>query len=152
MPQPQNSDNGWTLPTLKEHLEAVIAAKDTRDQQRYDAQQKALEAALLAAEKAVATAMAAAEKAVVKAEMAAEKRFDAVNEFRGAYQDIISQQMPRVEAEQRLSALTEKVDDLKSEASKRAGHTMGLNAGWGILLSAVVMIATIVSVYVALHK
>ena len=74
------------------------------------AQQTAMQTALLAAEKAVQTALTAAEKAVVKAETAAEKRFDAVNEFRGAYQDIISQQLPRVEADSRFKSLSEKLD------------------------------------------
>lgn len=72
-------EDGWTVATLKEHVESLLAERNVRDQQRYDAQTIALNAALLAAEKAVATAMTAAEKAVTKAEVAAEKRFECVS-------------------------------------------------------------------------
>ncbi len=124
---------------LREYVEALLREKDARDQQRFDAQSLALNAALLSAEKAVQTALIAAEKAVTKAETAAEKRFDAVNEFRGAYQDIIAQQMPRAEAEQRLTSMAEKLDDLKG--SSRAGA----NALWGYLAAAAAIAVAVVA-------
>ncbi len=64
--------SGWTVDTLKEHLESMAAAYDRRYEQRFEAQ-----------EQAVTAALNAAKEAVQKAEVAAEKRFDAVNEFRG---------------------------------------------------------------------
>lgn len=87
---PPTFDSGWTVDTLRIYLEALLAAnqrnlenlfsaKDLRDQQRFDAQQKALTDALLAAEKAVAAALTAADTAVNKAEQAAERRLDGVN-------------------------------------------------------------------------
>ena len=89
------------------YITTLLAEMDLRYQQRFDAANKAVEAAfmaqqtamqtaLTAAEKAVQSALSAAEKAVTKAEVAAEKRFDGVNEFRKAYQDIIALQMPRM--------------------------------------------------------
>ena len=54
----------------------AIRASDLRNQQRFEAQEKAVNAAL-----------AAADRAVVKAETAAEKLFDAVNEFRAQLKD-----------------------------------------------------------------
>ena len=82
---------------------------DLRYQQRFEAQTKALDAAFLAqqtavqaalsaAEKGVQTALVAAEKAVTKAETAAEKRFDAISEFRAAFNDLVASQMPRKES------------------------------------------------------
>jgi len=124
---------------LKEHFEALLAAKDLKDQQRYDAQTDAVTAALVAQQTAVQAAQAAAEKAVNKAEAAAEKRFDAVNEFRGAYQDIIAQQMPRAEAEQRLQQLSDKIDELKG--STRGG----VNALLGWLFAAAAVTVAVVS-------
>ena len=59
--------------SLKDHIRDLRVADDLRYQQRFDAQQKALEAAALAAEKAVNAALAAAEKAVNAAQQAAEK-------------------------------------------------------------------------------
>jgi hypothetical protein len=125
--------------TVQDHILALLAEMDLRYQQRFDAQSLALNAALLSAEKAVQTALIAAEKAVAKAETAAEKRFDAVNEFRGAYQDIIAQQMPRVEAEQRLTAMAEKIDDLKG--SNRAGA----NALWGYMAAAAAIAVAVIA-------
>ncbi|MES2211467.1 MAG: hypothetical protein V4515_14985 [Chloroflexota bacterium] len=125
--------------SVLDHVLALLAESDLRYQQRFDAQTRALDAALLAAEKAVQTALTAAEKAVTKAEIAAEKRFDAVNEFRGAYQDIIAQQMPRNEAEQRLTAMAEKIDDLKG--SSRAGAV----ALWSYLVGAAGIVIAVVA-------
>lgn len=138
---------------LLSHIKAILAEMDRRYQERFEAQTKALDAAflaqqtamqaaLLAAEKAVQTALSAAEKAVAKAETAAEKRFDAVNEFRGAYQDIISLQMPRAEAEQRLNQLSDKIDELKRDNSLRVGHSTGVSDGWKILIGVVGILAS----------
>lgn len=127
----------------------LLAEMDLRYQQRFDAQSLALSAALLSAEKAVQTALATADRAVIKAETATEKRFDAVNEFRAAYQDVISQQMPRAEAEQRLSALAEKVNEVKEIAGTQRDRGLGLNAGWAYLLGAVGLIGGVVSLVLA---
>ncbi len=85
---------------------------------------------LAAQDKAVQIAMIASEKAVVKAEVAAEKRFEATNEFRGQLADQALTFMPRVEAEQRIAALAEKLDDLKGSSKA------GANALWGYLAGA----------------
>ncbi len=57
-------------------LNLIVNERDRQYGQRFDAQ-----------EKAVAAALAAAKEAVVKAETAAEKRFDSVNEFRNTLKD-----------------------------------------------------------------
>jgi len=98
---------------------------DLRYQQRYDAQQKALEAALLAAEKAVQAALVAAEKAVTKAELAAEKRFEAVNEFRGQLADQANTFLPRTEYDGSHKALSEKLADLASRQDRSEGNKQG---------------------------
>ena len=77
----------WTVITLKKHFEQRLSDKDLRDEQRFEAQSKAVEAALEAQKTAVAIALTGAEKAVTKAETAAEKRFDSVNEFRSQLKD-----------------------------------------------------------------
>lgn len=51
----------WTVETLKEHFEKILAEKD----------------------KAVSTALDSQEKAILKAEAAAERRFELLNELRG---------------------------------------------------------------------
>jgi hypothetical protein len=98
---------------------------DLRYQQRFeaqaaavkaalDAQTKALDAALAAQKEAVTTALAAAERATVKSDVSTEKRFESVNEFRRTLSDQTHSFMPRSEAETRLIAMVEKIDDLRA--------------------------------------
>jgi hypothetical protein len=133
------------------HVMALLQQMDLRYQQRFDAQQKALDAALLAQEKAVQTAMIAAEKAVTKAEVAAEKRFDGVNEFRQLVTDLVREQMPRNEAEQRLAAMGEKVDELRATVLSNAGRGAGLQAGWAYLLGAVALVGGVLGIVLGLR-
>jgi len=76
-------DGGHAAYLPLRNLENLFSQKDLRDQQRFDAQQKALTDALLAAEKAVAAALTAADTAVNKAEQASERRLDGVNNGMG---------------------------------------------------------------------
>ncbi|HXJ37752.1 MAG TPA: hypothetical protein VNH18_00665, partial [Bryobacteraceae bacterium] len=102
----RDEESGWTVDTLH----ALMNEREVRYEQRFQAQQKALQDALLAAEKAVSTAMASADRAVMKAEIAAEKRFEGLNELRGAMSDQAARLMPRAEAEVSFTAIREKVD------------------------------------------
>jgi hypothetical protein len=115
--------------TLREHIEAILAEMDRR-----------FAAAILAQDKAVQIAMIASEKAVVKAEIAAEKRFESVNEFRGQLTDQAATFMPRAEAEQRLAALADKIEDLKGSSSA------GAQKLWGYLIAAAAVIVAIIAV------
>jgi len=116
--------------SLREHILALLAEMDRR-----------FDAAIAAQDKAVQIAMIASEKAVVKAEIAAEKRFEAGNEFRGQLADQAATFMPRAEAEQRMAALAEKVDDVKG--SSRAGAL----ALWGYLVGGIGVVAVVVTLF-----
>lgn len=77
-----------------------LAAERTRRlDQRMDAQETAVAAALAAAEKAVTAALTAADKAVGKAELAQAKVNETQNEFRGTLRDQATAFMPRSETE-----------------------------------------------------
>jgi hypothetical protein len=158
-----DSNTGWTLDTLYTHFATVLreqderyrealAATDLRNQQRYDAQTKALDAAFLAAEKAVDRALSAAEKAVSKAEAAAEKRFESVNEFRGTLSDQASQFITRTEAEVTFRRDAERIQELTDRVNRTEGHGAGLSAGWGYLVAAVGLAATVVIVILAFNN
>lgn len=155
--------------SLLDHMLSLLAAADLRYQQRFDAQERALQAALLAQEKAVAAALlaqqtavaaaqSAADRATTKAENAAERRFESVNEFRAQLTDQAATFMPRVEAEARMVTLTEKIDDqrktidaLREMAVAVGGRSAGLNSGWSYLIAAVGAVGVIVAIFVALH-
>jgi phage-related tail protein len=111
---------------------------------RFEAQDKAVAAALAAQEKAVTAALAAADRAVSKAEMASERRFESMNEFRGALADSARLLMPRAEAEQTFRAMAEKIDDVTKQVKARDDRSRGLGQGWAILIAAVGVVATIV--------
>lgn len=97
--------------SLQKHLEARLEDADKRYQQRFDAQTKAIDAALMAAE-----------KAVTKAETANDKRFEGVNEMRGSLNDMVSTLMPRNEAVPRFDALVEKIDALQRRMDTATGR------------------------------
>jgi hypothetical protein len=120
---------------------------DLRYQQRFDAQEAALRAALLAAEKAVGTALTAAEKAVNKAEISAEKRFEAVNEFRGQLNDYQAMLLPRTEYNAAHQALAEKITDLSSRVDKTEGSTRGGHQVWGYVAGAAGIVIAVVALF-----
>jgi len=80
---------------------------------RFEAQEKAVAAALAAQEKAVAAALAAAKEAVTKAENATERRFENSNEWRNTVETLQRTYMPRTEANQIASSMTEKIEALQ---------------------------------------
>jgi hypothetical protein len=110
---------------LQMHIERVMAEMDLRYQQRFDAQTKAIDAALLAAEKAIGAALIAAEKAVTKAEVATEKRFEGVNEFRQMLSDQATQFVARAEFSAMRDVSAERMRDLSSRLDKFEGTLSG---------------------------
>jgi SMC interacting uncharacterized protein involved in chromosome segregation len=129
--------------SVLDHIRALLREMDLRYQQRFDAQSRALEAALLAAEKAVGTALTAAEKAVNKAETAAEKRFEAVNEFRQQLNDYQATLMPRNEYDSAHQSLVEKISDLSSRVDKTEGSSKGGQQMWGYVAAAIGLVVAI---------
>jgi hypothetical protein len=131
--------------SLREYFESLLREMDLRYQQRYDASNLALNAALLAAEKAVATAMIAAEKAVQKAEVAADKRFDLLNELRMG-----------VATREQFESLETIVNTLKDDISAIRGKSSGTSASWAMMLGAGGFILTVIgvatAVLVAAHR
>lgn len=154
--------SGWTTDTLRAYIERLIsehdrrftdlmAAKDLRDGQRFDAQQLALRDALAAQEKAVNTALMNAQTAVQKAEMAAERRFEAQNEFRAQLGDQARTFLPRLEYDRAHIDLVERVDKLDKRVGDASARRSGLVEGWGYLVGALGVIFAIVGLVLALR-
>jgi hypothetical protein len=108
---------------------------------RFDAQEKAVNAAL-----------AAADRAVNKAEVASEKRFENMNEFRGALADSARLLMPRSESEQSVRVLTEKFEILEKRVNSRDERNSGAGDSWIRLGLAGSIIANVVMVIDYLSK
>jgi len=130
--------SAWTIDSAKAHLLALMAEKDKRDQQRFDAQSDAINAALQSAE-----------KAVTKAEVAAERRFDSVNEFRDTLRDQATTFVNRAE----LAALNARLSDLAARVDRNEGQSSGTNATVGYFIAAggviIAIAAIVVSVVIA---
>lgn len=145
--------SAWTIDSLHAHIIKIINEMDKRYEQRDQARQEALAAALAAAEKAVQAALAAADRAVSKAELAAERRFENVNEFRGQLADQASTFMPRTEAAVELANLREKIDAqsvfisaLTTRIDRQDGAKTGLRDGWGYLIGFAGLVLTLMTI------
>jgi hypothetical protein len=102
---------------------------------RFDAQEKAVNAAL-----------AAADRAVAKAESSAERRFESVNEFRSTLADSARLLMPRSETEQSLKSLSDKIDSLTARYNARDDERRGSGQNWVLIAAVVAVLANIASV------
>jgi len=138
----------WSLDTLK----ALIDANDLRYQQRFDAQQEAVNAALVSQEKAVAAALSAADRAVSKAELASEKRFESVNEFRGTLNDYTSNLVTRVEWSAGHQALVEKVEGLTNRLNMMEGRSRGIGSSMATVIAVVTIAVAIATAVIVLTR
>lgn len=145
--------SGWTVDTVRAHFATMLDERDRRDGERYDAlvqmiaeadrryeerfvaQNKAMEVAFTASEKAVTAALTAQKEAssadllaqkeaVGKAEIASEKRFESVNEFRASLSDAQARNISRTEVEQINKSFTEKIEDLRVRQSNTESLTL----------------------------
>lgn len=135
-----------------EVLNQRLLEKGLLERQRYEAHAAAVDAAF-----------AAIKEAVNKSEQATEKRFDSNNEFRGQLNDIVGRLMPRNESNSRFDALrgefagrfdnlSDKIDRMRERLDKSEGSGRGIAAGWGYLLGAVTLIATISAIVATVSK
>lgn len=107
--------------TLRE-LSAIMAERQLANNQRFDAQ-----------EKAVAAALAAAKEAVVKAEAAAEKRFESVNEFRQQLNDNQARLMTKDEAGLRFAPIEQRLGLIENQMLQTSAASAGKAWLWGVL-------------------
>ncbi len=162
--------SGWTVNTLHSHVRQLLEERDHRYQVRYDlvkdgvsalmteadkryeqrfiAQQEAIQAALLAQKEVVQAALIAADRAVAKAEMASEKRFEGVNEFRATLSDQAANLMPRAEAEARIQAMSDKLGEVADRVNRSEGQGQGVAISWAVLVAVIGIGLTIVGVMV----
>lgn len=127
--------------SLLDHIRSLLLQMDLRYQQRFDAQQKALDAALLAAKEAVQTALLAAKEAVIKAEVATENRLTLLNELRSG-----------VATKEQMEAMAERLADLKERLDRLEGRSGGASALWGYIVGAAGVVAAVVATIVAVTR
>lgn len=99
---------------LKEHFEKILEEKEKANNQRFEAQEKAIQ-----------TQDHNRDVAISKAEASIEKKSDAVYVKLTDLQKALTEVMLRPEIEVRFKALTEKVDDVKASRDKNEGKGQG---------------------------
>jgi hypothetical protein len=141
--------------------EQLTIERVRRLDERLNAQETAVSAALAAAEKAVAAALSASDKAVTKAEIAQAKVNETQNEFRGSLRDQAATQMPRQEAENvfrelrallatqatATQTLTSRIDvgpPSLSVLQARSDNQIGRREGIGLTANMIVAFATVI--------
>lgn len=145
------------LSHLKDYYDGILSERDHRYAVSEEANQRAIQAAFVAAEKAVdaaldakeksvAAAFESAEKAIAKAETSIEKRADATYVSLTELQRNLGQLMPRQEAENRFAANRALIEELRDrvkgmEAIKQGGREAVSNMQMllGIIIALIVI-------------
>jgi hypothetical protein len=126
--------SAWTPDVLKMYFERVIEDLEEATNQRFLAQEKAVEAAL-----------ASAEKATDKYEREVERWRAASNEWRQAMDDRENKFLTQEAYNAAHISVVNDIADLKKSRDSGAGARGGLNQGWGYLIGAVGLIATVMA-------
>lgn len=112
---------------LRDHVEALLTQMDTRNEQRFVAQ-----------EKAIAAALASSDKANAVAETNAEKWRQSANEWRGAMSDRDRELPSRREVDTAMTGLSDRLRIVEQRLDKTQDHSEGKTAGIGLIVGTVV--------------
>ena len=115
---------------LREALEAKLDERDRRYEDRFKAQEMAVNAALQAQEKLTASAFNASEKAITKAETSQTQYNATHNDLTRKMDAQYKEMLPRIEAETRFKGIDEKIGDLRESRSSVEGVDKNKAATW----------------------
>lgn len=133
------SETEWTVSTLKEYLDTEITRIRDENDRRFASQEKAVE-----------TAFNAAKEAVIKSEIGVEKRSDAVYVTISKLKDELGAVMPRTEAEQRFTTLTDKLAENTIKATLSDGVDKGSQVTWGKMVTLITVVGSILGIVILL--
>lgn len=119
--------SGWTVDTLKEHIDTKFADRQKLLDERYETQSEAIR----------------------KAESATEKRFEGVNEFRHTLSDQAARFMSRDEAIARLDRHDADITAINKRLDLTQGSSSGLDKAWGYVIGAVGLAGGIIAIVIA---
>ena len=116
------SINGWTVETLRRHVEALMQAHDLRYEQRYLAQTERL-----------TDALSALDKAVTKAEQAQLRVNEGQNEFRASLKD----QAQTLATKEFVDTLERRIRALEEGRQTTIGKGEGLSLAWAVIVTVI---------------
>lgn len=110
----------WTVATLKQYVEKIFEEKEKANNQRFIAQESAID-----------KAEANRDTAIKKAEDSIEKKSDAVYVKLTDLQKAFSEVMLRPEVESRIGQNTKDIADIRKAQDNTTSKGIGVNQGWG---------------------
>jgi hypothetical protein len=123
---------------IRDYVDMRLTEADKRNEQRFNAQEKAVNAAL-----------ASADKAKAASDDNAEKWRASANEWRGAMSDRDRELPSRREVDAARAGLDERIRRLEDEAKATQGRSQGINATTGLLVGAVTLAVIVISAVIA---
>jgi len=143
-------ESNWTPDTLKEYIEALLAAERTRVDDHFGAQERAVAAAFTSAQKAVDKAERLADLRAEAQDRMAADRARQQNEWRATIGDLTTTMLGRHEYAIAHSVLVDKMDALQARFDRHEGTATGITAGWGYLIAAIGGVGTLVAITIAI--
>jgi hypothetical protein len=116
-----------------------------------EARSQLVNTAIKSVEQSAQAALAASEKATTKAEASSEKRFEGTNEWRATVQDLIKDTVSRTEVDAKMLAVDKEMSGIVSRIDRIEAKGLGIQTGWGILVTVITLAAIIFGVVMALR-
>ena len=128
-----------TVETLQLLIEAndrrlndLMAERDLRHQQRYQASSDALDAAL-----------GCAKDAITKAEAAYEKRFDNTNQWKQTFSELSAKMITRMEYSSAYDALKDKIEEVGGRIKVIEGKSTGIGNSVGVVMAVAALLISL---------
>ena len=141
----------WSIDTLYVHLSRIVEELDKRLSGVIEGRSQLVNTAIKSVEQSAQAALSASEKATTKAEASSEKRFEGTNEWRATVQDLIKDTVSRTEVDAKMLAVDKEMSGIVSRIDRIEAKGLGIQTGWGILVTVITLAAIIFGVVMALR-
>jgi hypothetical protein len=138
--------DAWNVNSLREHMNGILAEMDKRLAQRFDSQDRANEAARVAAKDAVTAAFAAAEKAVTVSQAEALRAREAANEWREAMTDRERKFALQEPVSVRFEDLNARLTAVELQQNRAVGKSSGISSTEGRIVMGVTLVLAVITI------
>lgn len=134
--------------SLREYIERILEETEKRNNQRFNAQERAIETASAATKEASAAALTAVKDSGAKAEAAIEKRLEGTNEWQRKFADTEKTYIRGDVAEARFKGMEVQIAALTSQLTETKGRGAGRNDIWIILVVVSGFIVSVTALFI----
>jgi len=143
--------------SLKEYFESLLAEKEKRDEQRFKAQEAAAALALSSTKEALTIALTAVKETgaatieankllAAKTEEFAEQKLETHNNIKPWVQSLVDNLYTRLEATNKT------IETVERRVSRFENREEGMTLTTKVIMGAIGLVATLVTVYFSLHR